>query len=415
MKVNKSGIIFGFIFVFAWLISCERNTQLTSKQKVKDFEFLYQTLEENYPYFGAEKRKTGLDWLAKHNEYVEQIKATKTDSAYIFTLQSILHDLGNPHTNLYINGIWEYAVNVFKTIPANVSTQEKTRLTKKGEKYLTVLENPQARPIYWRELMEKQQQPNLNQPDEFVPPSNYTDSIIARDKIGIIRISSFDSSNIERDSAFIVPFLDKIKDFDYLIIDIQNNGGGSGRYWEKNIVGNLIQDTIRYPAYSAGKNGSLNRYFFPDYFDSIYVAKEDDKLQNIPVELSDGTFHISTSMRTLSPNNVMAFRGKIYLLVNSGVFSAAEWFVIFCKTTKWATVAGTTTGGDGGGPDPIPFMLPESGMFVWFQSIAGLNVDGSFNFETKTIPDITIEGNADERLQKLIDYIQESKSIISIK
>ena len=43
---------------------------------------------------------------------------------------------------------------------------------------------------------------------------------------------------------------------------------------------------------------------------------------------------------------------------------SSESFSMFCKETKFATLIGQTTGGDGGGLDPVLFKLKNSGLIV---------------------------------------------------
>jgi len=42
------------------------------------------------------------------------------------------------------------------------------------------------------------------------------------------------------------------------------------------------------------------------------------------------------------------FNGKIWVLTNPKVYSSSENFIMFCKNTGFATLVGTSTGGDGG-------------------------------------------------------------------
>lgn len=77
---------------------------------------------------------------------------------------------------------------------------------------------------------------------------------------------------------------------------------------------------------------------------------------------------------------------------------------VFSKATRWATVVGKTTSGDGIGSDPNLVSIPGTGLVFRFSGGMGLNPDGSANEETKTIPDVIIEAkNSKERLQKLLD------------
>ncbi len=39
--------------------------ELTPEKYLEDFEYMYQVLEENYPFFDVNKRHTGIDWLVK--------------------------------------------------------------------------------------------------------------------------------------------------------------------------------------------------------------------------------------------------------------------------------------------------------------------------------------------------------------
>ncbi|MCD8264603.1 MAG: hypothetical protein LUD02_11075 [Tannerellaceae bacterium] len=117
---------------------------MNSEQKVKDFEYLYNTLKENYPYFGIAKRKHGTDWLAKKDEYLTLIANTTNDSAYITTLNFILRELRNGHTDLFPTSHWEEYAKVYKTgalIRPIYST------------CADIVEDPVARPHYWSKLL----------------------------------------------------------------------------------------------------------------------------------------------------------------------------------------------------------------------------------------------------------------------
>ena len=87
-----------FLLFLPMLMSAESESvialkPLTPDQKVIDFEYLYAVLRDNYPFFGVAERKYGVDWLAKHDEYVQRLKATADDAAYYRELNSILREL----------------------------------------------------------------------------------------------------------------------------------------------------------------------------------------------------------------------------------------------------------------------------------------------------------------------------------
>jgi hypothetical protein len=90
-------------FVFLICVQCGRNPQLNTEEKVQDFEFLYRTLEENYPYFVVARRQYSIDWLSKKDEYLERIKNTPNDSAFYMTVSSIVNQLQCPHLGIVYN------------------------------------------------------------------------------------------------------------------------------------------------------------------------------------------------------------------------------------------------------------------------------------------------------------------------
>ncbi len=221
-----------------------------------------------------------------------------------------------------------------------------------------------------------------------------------------MNILSFNKFMIEKDKPKITKFLKKITELEYLIVNIQENGGGATDYWKNNIVAQLITSPIEYTNYVVIKDGDINRRFYPNSFVKGKILRKDKNLQNIPTELLKNNYYIKYSKDTIFPKDPIHFKGEIYLLVAKPVFSSSEGFAQFCKSTNWATVVGEQTGGDGNGGDPNIISLPESGILLVYPSQVGLNSDGSLNFEAKTIPDIEIKANTHEkRLEKTINYL----------
>ena len=379
------------------------NAQLSTEQKLQDFDFLYQTLEENYPFFGVSERQFNNDWLSKKSEYEKRIKNTPDDSTFLITLSSIIQELRCPHLSS-ISFRHEMMLDVYRR-----ATNEQPKYAK----WVEVLEKSAPQSIHWEKIWEnatgyskQTQQTQQKQMQE----NFYSDSLLHNDKIGIMRIKSFLYDNLANDSIQIISFLKIIQDYNCLIIDIQDNGGGSSNYWKNYIVGKISDTSIIFPRNQVAKKGSLNKHFFSEIEQWEIVSKQNAVFPNVPDELLDGTYLINSLTDTVMPNNPIPFKGKIYVLVNHMVVSASDDFAYFCKVSKWATVAGVQTMGEGGGGEPTLFMLPNSGITFRHPSIVGLNEDGSFNFETRTIPNIEINANnSDERLERLINYIKQKE------
>ncbi|MEA5127636.1 MAG: S41 family peptidase [Proteiniphilum sp.] len=376
--------------------SCSREKQLSTSQKINDFECLYSSLKENYPFFEVNKRQNNVDWLTKKNEYLDKIKKTENDSTYFLVLKSIISELNSGHTSLSPTLYYDNYLAAYK----------KLSIESPGyKKWVEFLEIDSLKPKYWSKIQKSQNSETRGSADHTIPKPNYTDTIID-DRIGVMMIESFSLFNIQRDEPKISEFLESAKGLEALIIDIQDNGGGATAYWKENIVGKIISDPVVNVTYPIIKDGAINWSFYEDFFNEAEVLSGDKNFPEIPAELISERYYIKTTVDTIYPNNPIGFQGKIYLLVNEKVFSSSEGFAQFCKTTNWATVAGVQTGGDGIGSDPSMIRLPESGILLCYPSLIGLNHDGSLNSEERTIPDIELSGNTpEERLNELIRLI----------
>jgi C-terminal processing protease CtpA/Prc len=88
-------------------------------------------------------------------------------------------------------------------------------------------------------------------------------------------------------------------------------------------------------------------------------------------------------------NEYINFKGKIFLIIDKGTFSAATRFAIFCKETGFATLIGRNTLGDG---SLTSYMrLPNSGLIVRFEAGTVLNRDEGSFFIEGVKPDIELD------------------------
>jgi hypothetical protein len=403
----KSRAVFIFLLVLLSGQLFAQVNQLTIEQKKNDFLFIYEMLKENYPYFGLRKRMNNIDWLANKNIYLKQIESTPNDSVFILTFKkNIVNDLHDGHVNFNCT---RYGHEGFSKAYEKASAENTHYKT-----WVDVFQSADTQIDYWATILKKSEQSQkqtTSDQSKSKPFPNYSDTITANGAIAIMTIGSFNSHKIEDDKEKINLFINKITNCDYLIIDIQQNSGGSTEYWKENIVERLVQDTVFFIQYPILKEGAVNRHFYSDFFKDAQPLSKTQTLSNIPEELLEEKYYIKQEIDTISPKNPASFKGKIYLLVSNEVFSSSEGFTQFCKTTGWATIAGERTGGDGIGSDPALLLLPESKIIIGYPSLIGLNHDGSLNAEERTAPDIEITGKTyQERLDKLIEYLSKNKS-----
>ena len=392
-----------FLLFFPMLMSAESVTALkplTPDQKAIDFEYLYGVLRDNYPFFGVAERRYGVDWLAKHDEYVRRLCATADDTAYYRELNDILRELHDGH--LDFSPTIKYSK--FKSVLDGLGPD--------FEPWSRAMHRDSVRAVYWEQLLAKKD--SRKKPVKEKSPSKpssaqsyYNDTLLCNGKIALMRLSSLPYEKISADSLRIASFLSTISEADYLIIDIQGNGGGSELYWSRLVVSRLIPKPITYSSTQIVRGGEINREYSPEFFEKAEPLTE-DVCRGLPDELYDGTFYMRKYSREIEAREPVAFRGKIFLLVDRKVFSSAGGWADFCKQTGWATVVGETTGVQGIGRDPIIISLPESGLLLRYPYCNGINADGTFNGEVGVRPDVRIPGkNRTERLQNLLEYLSD--------
>ncbi|AMN35263.1 S41 family peptidase [Clostridium perfringens] len=375
------------------LVACgnkvDISTPLTEEQKIEDFNYLYNTIEENYPFLETNKRLNNVDWLSKKEEYLQRVKNTKSDIEFLMTLNSILSELNNGHTHMITNSS---QFRDFREIYSmNKGWQKKVQLP--------VLNNKKALARYNIDKNEKVQVLNQGKNENTEGIRNASTKDIVEGKIGYIYIPQMISYyNMGNDIELIDEYLNNIKEYQALIIDIRGNGGGDSYYWISYLVPKLIDKVYENTNYSFWKDGEIiNNYLKKSkvkYSTGFGEVKDLDttKLVNLPVEVKEDFKYYSKNTMEISPSeDSIKFKGNIYMLVDKLVYSSSEAFASFAKQTGFATLIGERTGGDGIGSDPLLHMLPNSGYVFRFSKDMGTTADGTSSEEFKTEPDYLIE------------------------
>lgn len=470
-------------------------TELTKEEKIEDFDYMYNILKDNYPYFDIEKRMYGYDWLSKKDTFRKTVSETKNNAEFYNSIYNILNSVQNRHTHLIEPDFYEelrtsygeggtpawkdyildktvekrydywkntieyrekYVPIYFKYIEgnyvvcANLNPKEDT--LKKNQIALgSILEKVDSIPIdeyvktmvstsslsydYKRKkviikdlfiISEKSSDIKLTVKDSngkvinkdiecidnisFYNASkgnddkaNYLTKIIQKEKIAYIKFKSFDGEFIDKDAEGVFKFYNEIKDYPYLVIDVRGNPGGSYSYWMDNIISPLTDKTLNMESIIGFRDGDYINRNLEDiaFWDDAAAIKTLPEGKAYPPELKN-LFHTFFSQNiTVESKFYTGFKGKVYILVNDGTFSAAEGFSAFAKSTGWGTIVGTTTGGDGIGYDPAYAVLPNSGLLIRFPIGMGLNPDGTANEEAHTSPDIYAEQSKNDYLSMI--------------
>jgi C-terminal processing protease CtpA/Prc len=221
-------------------------------------------------------------------------------------------------------------------------------------------------------------------------------NIIDEGKIAYVKINTFMFENIETDRIQLQDFFKKVSEYPHLIIDIQDNSGGSDKYWQELIVSQNLSKPTTSKHYFLLKQNNITSPFLKAYFDEgdIFPIAELPKFDKLKKDNLSLFSQYVIDEKTIYPSSSESlFKGKIWVLTSPKVYSSSENFVMFCKNTGFATLVGTQTGGDGGVADPILLSLPNSGLIIRFSMFYGLNEDGSGNEATGTLPNIMVKEN----------------------
>ena len=373
-------IILGFsIIIFSKNAKSGKIKPLTMEQKLEDFEYLYDFIADNSPFLKVNERVNGVNWLGEKEKFKSKIEEADTDEMFISEIGRIIRKLNNPHTYVFGDMDFLYLYSFY-------SDEEYKDM------YKPWFDTISDEKVLKRYEFDEEKLEGIQGEDSPGSDVAYCKTdIIIPNKVAYLKIEQMRHERIEKDGAIIREFLGEIKDYDKLIIDIRNNPGGSDLYWKENIAEPLINKKITVENYGFIR-GDYGKSFYEHTGTEIFPVTDLDKniLNNFPDEIETDFKYYLKLQKTIEPVDPIGFDGKIYLIVNNKVYSAAESFASFCKDSDFATLVGGTTGKDGIGTNPLVFSLPNSGLIINFNGILGLNGDGTINAEVGIIPDVEI-------------------------
>lgn len=372
--------------------TAENYIGITNKQMLEDYEYLWKILKENYPYFGVAKRM-GIDTDKIYKDYKEKIKNCKNDFEYYNLIKYFTREWkGLGHLNLLEAYELQYYITTY--IAVSASSQE---MQKHYEPWLDALNNPltlknyalfylMMNPPELLAIMDIEKNNQTSGEKQQQKSSNITTEILEEGKTAYMKIDSFGYELIEQNRPVIINFYNEVKDYDNLIIDITNNGGGSYDFWKQLIILPNVDKKLESTTYDLFMLGENNKKYIDYDSKPIKQLPKFEKISQEDLKTFDAFVEEKTVIEPIEPQKL--FNGKIWVLIGPTVYSASENFAVFCKNTGFATLVGTNTGGDGIGSDPAFITLPNTGLLVKYSFDYGINADGSGNEEFGTTPDI---------------------------
>lgn len=432
--------------------------QLTMEDFLNDFDYMMQTMEDTFPYFGVAERRLGVDIKALGRETRAKIEN------YPYSLEGLANELGisledmpELDEHIFWSIIHHEFFSHFNQLGHNFALHFGTYNYYKPN-YITPLSHyytPNnnyafSNPISQRFYQEQKDFANTIFEEEralfqFIfrdePPFQLPDSvkteIIEEDRIAYLKVSTFSNFNITTLNN-LRKFYSDIQNYDHLIIDIRDNGGGSTDLWRMLIMKPLWSDKNHMPdmpLYSFYRGSKLGKSlaeenikiesqysrYMPES-DGLRTTKEIIEGNDLPdineVDLQDLAYGVkfNTSIGNIEWRHMQQagvqnisdypFEGEIWLLTNRNNLSAASLFARHAKEMGFATLVGEQTGG-GYSTYAVHFTLPNTGIILRWDIDYLTDSDGRALNEFPTTPHHFNRPGMDA-LETVLQLIEES-------
>ncbi len=415
----------------------DSDEQLTKEDFLNDFDYMMETMEDTFPYFGVAERRLGVDIRALGRETRAMIEN------YPYSLEGLANELGifledMPDLDEHI--FWSIIYHEFfshfnqfaHTFALHFGTYNYYKpnyITPLSHYYTPNNNYAFSNPISQRFYQEQKDFANTLFEEEralfqFIfrdePPFQLPDSvkteIIEEDRIAYLKVSTFSNFNITTLNN-LRKFYSDIQNYEHLIIDIRDNLGGSTDLWRMLIMKPLWSDKNHMPdmpLYSFYRESKLGKFLgeenlkieaqgsrYTPESDVLLTTKEIIEKNDLPeineADLKDLAYGVrfNTSisniewrhMRQSGFQNIpdYPFDGNIWLLTNGNNLSAASLFAQHAKEMGFATLVGEQTGG-GYSTYAFHFTLPNTGIILRWDIDYLTDSDGRALNEFTTTP-----------------------------
>lgn len=384
--------------------------ELSQEERVEDFNYLFNQIRDNYPFFGILKRQYGIDFLGNYSRYLNEVKFCKSDQEFQKIMQNIMADLHNDHATIadeeYVKETLEYYSHFWKD-PSMY--YEFLTMNKESVRDRYNIKGVQSSQIGKEKSKKKSGHKKTSLETLTEDNGENLQTKIIKPGLGLVRVNEMLAEyELSDDMEKLDEFLENNPNLKALIIDIRQNSGGNIEYWQNYLLPRLIEKKVSVENHMFFRDGMRTKMLLQSE-DISYENIENVNLANIDLnhkeDLENFSYYSKDEIE-ISPLKENKFKGNLYLLVDEGVYSAAEGLANFCKNTKIAKLVGHKTGGDGITLGVINDVLPNSGLVFTYTNTLGYAPDGSINEEEKTNVDIVTES-----LNESIDTIKKLEKI----
>lgn len=364
-------------------------TVFTKQELLEDYDQLWNDLGEYYPFFPVLEEE-GIDLEQLYQKGREQIESRVSDpQGLMFVLKSVF---GQMRGFAHLQVADQNTVNALKYAYQQGEMQ--------FEPWYSIIQKPQVQAIYGR-MTDAENRSEMqggfaadesglpDAQDRFTVDASYIPDL----KTVYYHFKSFDTSFMERDRNMIHDHLESLGNvpIEHVIIDVTGNAGGNTEYWKENIVG-LFPGDYLWESYVFYNDTEINRYFYKDMLDYTPIS-EFPEHKKLPAFVDWLQLSYFTKIEDVIGQDEASLESRLadakrWVLIDQNGYSATECFAYFCKEAQWATLVGRATRGDGIGGNPVFLELKNTGVLIYFSSLAGAGSDGTLNTQRGTAPDI---------------------------
>ena len=381
LKIIAPLAVFALVVGIFFVVQIQREHREQSRVRVAilyDFDHLMAALEQNLPTLDIIYRQRGVEMLALGQEFRTTLADPENPIDFMLFWQKLRRDFfsyahGIGHLNALTEGGRQWLLHEFHPRSNSLPT---------FQRYADILSVP---PVFYTDMPLGWAGPRPG------AEPNITFDIIEEGRIAHLRVRSLlwvDDSFADirriREFAFMV------QNDGHIIIDLRGNGGGNPYFFHSNVGSMFVRKPQTVYIHNFYMAGSHNM----EFMNSMGHMRP----QSVPVDMeyirgfvANEYLHVLDDIKrmdyhyiyahTLEPGSLLVpFEGKIWMLVDEYMFSAAQWVATFYKEIGFATLVGNTTGGALAfcniGMFSNYLTLPNSGIIVRYDTILSLDPRG---------------------------------------
>lgn len=269
---------------------------MTKAQWCEDYEYMWKALKENYAFLGIAERD-GVDVEAIYEKYKAIIAQSDNEKECYQCLFNAVQDIGNyGHLRFFEPRDYQYMRSVYDNDPNKSVWAATLNAPHTAEGYEKLDKLYEACGFYGDE---ESMQESTGQEE-----ANVTTHSLSENQVAYMKINSFNGNNIAADQKVIFDFYDQMADYDHLIIDLTQNGGGADFYWMTLLVEPLLKENMTCSYYELFPKGDNNKRFYETLFskEELKAIKDLPALPKLNQQDLKQMEYFTLISHTLAPN-----------------------------------------------------------------------------------------------------------------